>query len=189
MRAPNTLKGPKMADEFRGKMGALESDEVDAFLGADNLARVACLKPDGSPYVVPLWYQWDGTDLWFVGRERADWASYMKADPRVSVVIDAPHSDPEKSGLEVELPKVWVEGNAEVVEEPNIGGQWVSVAEEMSYRYLGPNGPTYLTSTMQQPRWLIRVRPTRMKTWKGVGWSPKYWVDETGGPSYQEVHS
>ena len=178
-----------MADEFRGKMGALEDDEVEAFLAGSELARVACLKPDGAPYVVPVWYQWDGQDMWLVGRERAAWCKHMQNDPRVSIVIDAAHSDPEQMGQSVELPKVFIEGTAEIVEEPNVGGKWVQVAEEMSYRYLGPNGPTYLTSTKQQPRWLIRVRPTRMKTWKGVGWSPKYWVEGHGGPSYEEVHS
>ena len=178
-----------MADEFRGKMGALEEDEVETFLAGDLLARVACVKPDGAPYVVPVWYQWDGECVWLVGRERAAWCKYMANDPRVSVVIDAPHSEPDEMGQSVELPKVFIEGNAEVVEEPNVGGQWVQVAEEMSLRYLGPNGPTYLTSTKQQPRWLIKVRPTRIKTWKGVGWSPKYWVDGTGGPTYEEVHS
>ena len=178
-----------MADEFRGKMGALEDDEVNAFLAGDHLARVACLKPDGWPYVVPVWYHWDGTDLWFVGRERAEWCRHMQNDPRVSVVIDAPHTEPDSMGQTVEVPKVWIQGKAEIVEEPNIGGRWVKVAEEMSYRYLGPHGPTYIQSTMQQPRWLIRVRPTKMKTWKGLGWSPKYWVEGTGGPEYEEVHS
>ena len=59
----------------------------------------------------------------------------------------------------------------------------------MSYRYLGPNGPTYLVSTLQQPRWLIKMVPSEIKTWKGVGWARRYWVAESGGPSYEEAHS
>ena len=49
-----------MSESFRGKIGALSSDEVEAFLASPALARFACLKPDGAPYVIPLWYQWDG---------------------------------------------------------------------------------------------------------------------------------
>ena len=30
------------------------------------LARTACLKPDGSPYVFPSWYHWDGVAFWLV---------------------------------------------------------------------------------------------------------------------------
>jgi hypothetical protein len=59
------------------------------------------------------------------------------------------------------------EGRAEVVEEPNLGGRWVEITRRMSYRYLGPNGPTYLESTMKQPRWLFRIKPENMKTWHG----------------------
>jgi nitroimidazol reductase NimA-like FMN-containing flavoprotein (pyridoxamine 5'-phosphate oxidase superfamily) len=183
-----------MAEEFRGKLGALDKEEMDQFLAGSALARLACLKPDGSPYVIPVWYQWDGSSFWFVGRQRSAWCEYIKKDGRVSIVIDSDHSGSDlpgtaEEGQKIEIPKVFVEGTAEVVEEPNIGGQWVQVAETMSYRYLGPDGPTYLVSTLHQPRWLIRLQPTRIKTWQGVGWSPKYWVEGTGGKTYSEVHA
>ena len=178
-----------MADEFRGEMGALDKEGFDAFLAGKPLARLACLKPDGSPYVIPVWYQWDGEAFWFVGRQKARWCKYIQNDGRVSIVIDTEHSPPDESGKTVEIPKVFVEGNAEIIEEPNVGGQWVQVAEQMSYRYLGPNGPTYLQSTIKQPRWLIKLTPTKMRTWQGVGWAKMYWVEGTGGPSYEEVHS
>jgi len=170
-------------------MGALADEEVNEFLASPALARLACLKPDGSPYVIPVWYQWDGEAIWFVGRQKSRWCKHIQNDPRVSVVIDTEHSAADASGKGgFEIPKVFLEGRAEIVEEPNVGGKWVEVAEEMSYRYLGPNGPSYLTSTMQQPRWLIRMKPTKIRTWQGVGWAPSYWVEGTGGPSYEEVH-
>lgn len=174
---------------FRGDLGGLTADEMEQFLAGNSVARLATLKPDGSPYVMPVWYHWDGEALYFVGRQRALWCQYIKADGRVSVVIDAPHSDPDKSGQSMEIPKVYMEGTATVEEEPNIGGRWVQIAEQMSYRYLGPNGPTYLVSTLQQPRWLIKMVPTDIKTWKGVGWARRYWVQESGGPSYEEAHA
>ncbi len=48
------------------------------------------------------------------------------------------------------------------------------IAERMSVRYLGPNGPEYLTATLDQPRWLIKVTPERVVTWQGVDWAKKY---------------
>jgi hypothetical protein len=90
---------------------------------------------------------------------------------------------------EASLEKVTGDGVAELVERPNVGGKWVDVAIRMSYRYLGENGPTYLTSTMRQPRWLFRFKPTNMKTWQGVGWARRYWVEDSGGPTYEEAHS
>jgi hypothetical protein len=86
------------------------------------------------------------------------------------------------------LEKVLVsDGRAELVEEPNIGGRWVDVATRMSYRYLGENGPKYLEPTLNQPRWLFRLTPSKVRTWQGVGWAPHYWVESTGGPTYEEA--
>lgn len=177
-----------MAEDFRGKLGGMTDEERDAFLAGAPLARLACLKPDGSPYVIPVWYQWDGESIWFVGRQRSAWCKYIQNDPRIAVVIDSEHSPPDESGESTEIPKVFMEGNAEIVEEPNIGGRWVQVAEEMSYRYLGPNGPEYLQGTIKQPRWLIRMTPSNIKTWQGVGWARKYWVEGTGGATFEEAH-
>lgn len=176
-------------NDFRGDLGGLGRDEMEHFLEGNSLARLATVKPDGAPYVVPVWYQWDGEALWFVGRERSAWCEYIANDGRTAVVIDSEHSDPDESGERTEIPKVVMEGHSQIVEEPNVGGKWVEVAEKMSYRYLGPNGPTYLTSTLNQPRWLIKMTPTDIKTWKGVGWAKRYWVEGTGGPSYEEAHS
>jgi hypothetical protein len=99
----------------------------------------------------------------------------LARDPRVSFVVEKDNR------------KVWGEGLAEVVEQPNVDGRWVEVATRMSYRYLGENGPTYLVPTLQQPRWLIRIRPAAIQTWHGVGWARRYWVEEAAGSGYEEA--
>jgi hypothetical protein len=53
----------------------------------------------------------------------------------------------------------------------------VQIGNEMSLRYLGEHGPEYLVPTLNQPRWLIRVDVTRMMTWQGVAWHPRYVVE------------
>ena len=139
-----------MSEEYRGAMGGLEGAELDAFLASDALARVACLRPDGAPYVVPIWYQWDGTSLWFVGRERSEWCRFMQNDPRISVVIDKEHGRPDVASGEIQqIPKVIASGRAEIIETPNVGGKWVDIASKMAVRYLGENGPSYIESTLQ----------------------------------------
>ena len=177
-----------MADdqEYRGAMGGMDDAGIAKFLAGAPLARFACLTPEGAPYVMPLWFQWDGEAMWFVGRQRSAWCEYIRNDPRVSIVIDSNTFVGEHQGAPI--PKVALQGTAEIVEEPNVGGAWVKVAEDMSYRYLGPDGPTYLTSTLNQPRYLIKVTPKEVSTWHGVGWAKKYWVEDSGGPSYEEAH-
>lgn len=163
---------------WRGKVGGMSEDEQEDFLARGMTMRIACLKPDGSPYVVVCWHDWHDGYFWLVPRARSRWAEYLANDGRLCFVIDNDKT----------MEKVIGDGAAEVVEEPNVGGQWVEVATRMAIRYLGENGPTYLTGTMSQPRWLFRFRPSDIKTWQGVGWARRYWVEETGGPTYEEAH-
>ena len=164
---------------WRGKVRAMTAEEVEAFLSLGINMYLACLTPDGSPYVTVCWHEWQDGYFWIIPRQRSRWAEYLESDPRVSLVVEQPNT----------LAKVRCRGQAELVERPNIGGQWVPIATRMSVRYLGENGPTYLESTMKQPRWLFRIKPERFETWQGVGWARRYWVEETGGPTYEEAHA
>jgi len=166
------------SQEYRGKVGGMSEAEMQVFLEKGVCARVACLDTDGNPYVTVVWHEWRDGAFWFVGRKHAGWCEFMANDDRVSIVVDVPDT----------LEKVWCKATAEVIEEPNVGGEWVSIAERMSVRYLGPDGPTYLTASLQQPRWLIKATPTELQTWQGVGWARRYWVKDTGGPGYDEAH-
>lgn len=151
-------------ESWRGKIGKLGQQELDAFLAEGTIARLACLDEKGWPYVVPCWHEWDGEALWVVARERSRWAGYLDADERAAITID------EAAGQR----KVAAQCRATVVEKPNVGGAWVSIAERMSVRYLGENGPKYLAPTLDKPRWLIRLDPFTLQTWQGVEWAARY---------------
>lgn len=153
------------AEEWRGPIGGLTREQVAEFLAPGRVCRLACLDERGWPYVVPCWYEWDGEALWIIPRERSAWARFIQRDPRVAFTIDeetAPYR------------KFLGQGQAEVVETPNVGGKWVPIAERMSRRYLGEHGPDYLVPTLDKPRWLLRIVPTRVQTWSGVAWHPRY---------------
>jgi len=98
---------------------------------------------------------------------KSAWAGYLKANPRCAITVD-------ESGT---LRKVIAQGEAKLVEEPNVGGQWVEIAERMSIRYLGENGPKYLATSLDKKRWLFYIRPVRLWTWQGVDWARRYKVD------------
>jgi len=164
---------------WRGKVGGMSEQDKEAFLARGKPMRLACLEPDGSPYIAVCWHDWHDGFFWLVPRARSRWAELLERDGRVAFVIDD----------EQTLEKVIGKGVAELVERPNVGGQWVAVATRMSLRYLGEDGPKYLTPTLNQPRWLFRFKPTGVKTWQGVGWAKRYWVEGSGGPTYEEAHS
>ena len=154
-------------ESWRGKIGKLEKSELDDFLKEGIVCRVATLDASGWPYVVPAWFEWEPNEgiFWVIGREKSAWAIHMANDPRVAITIDdegAPYR------------KLQAQGTAEIVEEPCLGGAWVEIARRMSVRYLGEYGPDYLEPTLDKPRWLIKIKPTRLQTWQGVEWAKKY---------------
>jgi nitroimidazol reductase NimA-like FMN-containing flavoprotein (pyridoxamine 5'-phosphate oxidase superfamily) len=154
-----------MSDEsWRGKVGRLDEGEVAEFLAEGLIARLACLTEDGWPYVVPIWHEWDGESFWVVPRERSAWGRYLANDARCAITVD-------EAGRQR---KVVARCRAHLVEEPNLGGAWVAVAERMSVRYLGENGPRYLEPTLDKKRWLFRLEPVHMQTWQGQDWARRY---------------
>jgi PPOX class probable F420-dependent enzyme len=154
-------------ETWRGKIGEMSEQELNEFLGRGVLCRLAVLDEKGWPYVQPVWFQWDQDErvFWIVARKKSAWAQHMLRDNRVGLTID----EDEKP-----LRKVSVQGRAELVEEPNVGGRWVPIAREMATRYLGPHGPDYIVPTLDKPRWLFKVVPTEMTTWQGVEWAKRY---------------
>ena len=154
-------------DDWRGKVGQMDQGELEAFFGRGVVARLATLDERGWPYVVPVWFEYDAADggFWVIGRRRSVWCDHIRRDGRVGLTIDENESP---------YRKVIVQGTAEIVEEANVGGAWVPIAERMSLRYLGPHGPDYLVPTLNQPRILIKIRPDRVKTWQGVEWHQRY---------------
>jgi hypothetical protein len=154
-----------MSDEgWRGKIGGLEREEFESFLAEGKIARLACNDLAGFPYVVPCWHEWDGDAFWVVPRMKSAWAEYLANDPRCAITVDE----------EGALRKVIAQCEVELIERPNLGGKWVEIAERMSVRYLGPNGPKYLEPTLDKKRWLFKLTPIRLWSWQGVDWAKQY---------------
>lgn len=154
-------------EDWRGKIGTMSREDLADLFAKGNICRLATLDERGWPYVVPVWFEYDEGDggFWFVPRRKSAWAVHIQADPRVSFTIDEDDAFNRR---------FVAQGRGTIVEEPNVGGAWVGIAERMALRYLGPHGPEYLVPTLNQPRWLIKVMPEMVKTWQGVGWAKKY---------------
>jgi hypothetical protein len=138
----------------------LSPSELDAFLQRGITGRLACLDDRGWPYAVPLWHQWDGERFWIIASERAKWAGYLQASPRVALTIDEPET----------VTRVLCQGTARYVEAPNLDGQWVPIALQMAERYLGADAlPDYQRNTAGMRRWLFAIDVDRLVSWRGAG--------------------
>jgi len=147
--------------------GPLTETEKKEFFSRPLLARLATVRPDGAPYVVPLWFQWDEDDgsFWFVIREKARFVPNLFHEPRVclSIATDTPP-----------YTRATIMGRAEIVARPGESEQWMAIARRMTQRYVGDVDPGYFERTARYPRWLVRIVPSEMTTWRGGGWSRFY---------------
>ena len=124
------------------------------------------MKPDGAPYIVPVWQHWDGSTMYLIPRAESRFVEYLREEPRVAVSC----ADDVESGHR----RVLIEGTAEVLEGPVLmAGRMLKIAREMAKRYGGSAGLAYLEGTMEKPRYLVRITPQKITTWEG-GWHPRY---------------
>ena len=143
-------------------MPVMNQSQIDELLHSDTICRLACVDHEGAPYVVPCWFTYADGGFYVVPRARSVWARYLQNDGRVFLCIDS------EDGR-----RVLVKGRAKVVEEPNIGGRWVAIGQEMAERYGGEGGLRYLEATMQEPRWLFFIEAGEMLSSSG-GWAKRY---------------
>ncbi len=147
-------------------MPPLTGEQVDDFLSSPVIARLATVKPDGAPYVVPMWQHWDGESIYMVPRARSRFVEYVRLEPRVAVSC-ADDLNPDHS-------RVLIEGNAEIVAGPiRMYGRMLEIAREMAHRYGGESGLNYLEGTIENPRYLLRVVPAKITPWT-AGWNERY---------------
>ncbi len=152
--------------EWMGKMRPLTNEEILEFLTGPIVARLATVKPDGAPYIVPVWQEYDGEAVYFVPRAKAKFMDYIKANPRIcmSCALD---SSP--------FTRVLFEGRAEIVEGPKpMEGLTLEMGRRMAVRYMGERGPEYLEASISRPRYLVRLIPEKITSWEGVEWHARY---------------
>jgi hypothetical protein len=125
-------------------------------------ARLAYVATDGTPRVVPTWFEWTGHEIvmatYLAGpaagvHHPAARVAALRANPTVALTIDTETSPPQS---------VTIRGRAEIDEIDGLAPEYVAAA----HRYLGDAAPAMLAA-MDQPGTVqarIAVRPT----WVGV---------------------
>lgn len=139
----------------------LTTERVSFFLTRPLLARIATVDPQTmQPHVVPVWYLWDGKEIWVSGYRSSRKFRELELNKKCAIVIDDGDENHEFSG-------VLLEGEAVLVTEPR------SLVEDMStkiyIRYLGEQGvlePEPQSWIHDAENVLFRMLPTETYTWK-----------------------
>ncbi len=175
-------------------MPKMSQHEVDPFLAErGHLARIATVRSDGAPSVVPVWFIRESGKIFITPRRHSAFYANLRRDPRVAITID------EEAGS---YRKVIVEGRPEILFEPGRDDEWRDLYRRIALRYVDEqSGDYYLSETLDQPRALIAVTlaDAKITTWRmplegepytGI-WATRYYVEgskmrklaESGGGS------
>jgi DNA-binding IclR family transcriptional regulator len=151
------------ASEPLGPNRPLSDGEVAQFLEGPWSARLACVRQDGTPHVLPLWYEWDGEQVWLVASPGAQWKEYATGaseSSRVSLTIDEPWPP---------LRRAFIVGEAQVVPASEVPGGLQGLRQRLAVRYLG-RGADERPELRQTDGWeAVRIRPQRLSGWQGLG--------------------
>jgi PPOX class probable F420-dependent enzyme len=163
-------------------MPKLSDDEIAEFLGErGHLARIATVRADGSPSVVPVWFIFEGGNVLITPRKHSEFLANVLREPRVAITID------EDQGR---YRKVLFEGKAEVLYPVGEDRKWDDVYRRIACRFIDEaSADYYLTETKDQPRALIGVdrakakvttwrMPTENEPYSGI-WARRYYDIET----------
>ncbi len=138
---------------------AMTPDQVRAFmLDGSRTGKLATVRADGSPHVVPVWFTFDdvGRIVFLTGAGSLK-ARNMVRDPRVAIAVD-----------DESMPFAWarVDGTAELEAESDELLHW---AIESCRRYVGDDqAEAFGRRNAVSGELLVKVTPTRMVGATGV---------------------
>ena len=147
----------------QGDLRLLETDLARQLLRASIPARLAFLAIDGTPRVVPTWFEWNGTEIVMVTyvagpdvgiRHPAARIAALRANPTVALTIDT-ETFPSQS--------LTMRGQAEIDEVDGLAPEYVASA----HRYLGDVAAAEMLAAMDQPG-TVQARIVVRPTWVGL---------------------
>lgn len=143
-----------------GPNRALKDAEIEQFLQGPWSARLACVRADGTPHVLPLWYEWDGRSFWVAASPGAQWKQVVDETGRVSLTIDEPWPP---------LRRAFVVGAANAVPDSQIPGGLAALRQRLAVRYLG-QGADQQPELCQIEGWTaVQITAQRLTGQQGLG--------------------
>lgn len=142
-------------------MPKLTEKEILEFLAErGHLARIATVRPDGAPSVVPVWFIYEDGRILITPRKHSEFLANLRREPRVAITVDE-----DAYGYR----KVIFEGTAKILHDLGQDRKWDDVYRRIALRYIDDSAADhYLTETRDQPRALIGVERAKSKvtTWR-----------------------
>jgi PPOX class probable F420-dependent enzyme len=135
-------------------MASMTPVQLDTFLRETRIAKLATLNSDGSPTIVPVWFEWDGATAAIFTEGKSPKVKRILADPRVALSVE--------EGVGVAEAWVTIEGLATIERE---GG--FALAQRLAPRYYTPEraGAALAEWGRVAEGWVvIRITPRRIRS-------------------------
>ena len=139
----------------------MSPEALDAFLERPLLARLAT-SDNNRPRVIPVWYLWDGTDIWIETSATFPNARILRENPHAAVTID------EAVGPFAFRAAV-MRGEVEVIDGPH--DQVMDTVRAIYRRYLTESeiASAEGQSVLAAHHILLRFHPRHVITWDTTG--------------------
>jgi len=135
----------------------LSTEVRDFLLTGTRTAKLATVREDGRPHVVPIWIQLDGNEIVFNTGQGSIKALNMQRDPRVCLCVD---DEQPPFGF------VQIEGTISFSDDPNELLTW---ATRIGGRYMGERlAEAYGKRNSVPGELLVRLAPTKVIFKTGV---------------------
>jgi PPOX class probable F420-dependent enzyme len=140
----------------------LTEAEQAALLRAARVLQVASINRDGTPHLVPMWFELDDEGvIVFTTYATSQKVKNLERDPRVTVLAEA-------GGAYNELRGVSIDARAEVVRDPAVTARALAL---VGAKYAGrprperPATPPAEFPAQAYKRVTVRVHPLRVRSW------------------------
>lgn len=136
-------------------MPTMSQSAMEQFLRAPRIAHLVTLRPDGSPHVAPVWYEYAGGLFLVWTSRRFRKVRNIESDPRVVLSIASE-----------DQPYRYVVAEGEVtVSDDDVWAIGLSIAT----RYEGADGGAAFLEEYYEEGWsvVLRLAPRRTMTWTG----------------------
>ena len=129
---------------------------IDGLLRRETTVWLSMATPDGTPHLVPIWFSWDGEQLFIASKPEAKKVRILRENARLMLAIGEPDEDFDVGLVEAEatLPRA-------TTRQLLPHGHREKYARQL--RSIGLDADEYL-DTYSQP---ILVTPTRFLPWHG----------------------
>jgi hypothetical protein len=147
----------------QGDLRLLETELAQELLRSSIPARMAFVATDGTPRVVPTWFEWNGREIVMVTyvagpnigiRHPAARLAALRANPAVAVTIDT-EGFPSRS--------LTIRGVTEIDDVDGLAPEYAAAAR----RYLGDAAANEMLAAMDQPG-TVQARIVVRPTWVGL---------------------